>query len=118
MIHKSIQYWETFPTSNGGWVKMVDEILLEPGDTARDAFWEGRKQVQSTFYEMKGYDAKKATEIQTKEPDTPQSTEAKIIAQIYGCSDLTVLASFKLLANKYDAVKAAYEQQENKLKQP
>ncbi len=27
MIHKTIQYWETFPTTNGGWVKMVDESL-------------------------------------------------------------------------------------------
>lgn len=117
MKHKSIQYWETFPCANGGWVKMVDEILLEEGDTPRDAFWEGRRTVQSTFYEMKGHDAKIAAE-KPKEPDTPQSTEAKIIAQIYGCSDMVVLKTFEKLSKTYPTVKAAYEQQEQKLKQP
>lgn len=54
-------------------------------------------------------------EIQAKEPDTPQTTEAKIIAQIYGCSDLVVLKSFELLSSRYPTVKAAYEQQFEKL---
>jgi len=41
----------------------------------------------------------------------PETTETKIINQIYGCTDLKVLESFKLLASRYPAVKEAYEQQ-------
>ena len=118
MKHKSIQYWETFLLPNGGFVKLIDEILLEEGDNPRDAFYEGKKTVRAFFHESLGQDKKAAAEIQTKEPDTPQSTEAKIIAQIYGCSDLKVLETFKKLAVTYPTVKAAYEQQEQKLKHP
>ncbi len=27
MQHRSVQYWQTFPLENGGWVKMVDESI-------------------------------------------------------------------------------------------
>ena len=113
MQHNSDQYWETFPLPNGGWRKLVVETLLEPGDTVRDAFYAGQKEVRQYHYESKGHDDKIA--VESKEPETAQSTEAKIIAQIYGCTDLKVLESFKLLSNNYKSVKAAYEQQLNKL---
>jgi hypothetical protein len=128
----SIGYIETFPVPGlERWRKIPLSIEVTPDidfltatDEEIEAFmvkvrriqYALKKQVNSFFFESLGHDQKTSSEIiQVKEPETPQSTEAKIIAQIYACSDLKVLESFKLLSGKYPAVKAAYEQQFEKL---
>ncbi len=119
MIHKTIQYWETFPTTNGGWVKMVDEILLEPGESPRDAFYEGMRTVQSTFYEMKGLAAKQAAEKKEVENNIPFD-EAMLIADIYSCTVVDDgkgggLKSYKIIAQRTEALKKAFDSQFYKL---
>jgi len=111
MIHKSIQYWETFPVDNGGWVKMVDEILLEPGESPRDAFYEAKKTVQNTFYEMKGHDKKVATE--QKEQSLDENGVA--IAEILLCKTIKDLETYKLRASQNTSVQTAYNQKLNEL---
>lgn len=105
-------YSETFPVvSTGHFQKIWYEVELEPGDDPRQELYKCKKLVNDFYYE-----SNKAAEKQAKEePETPQTTEAKIIAQIYRATDLKVLESFKLLSSKYPTVKAAYEQQFEKL---
>jgi len=97
------------------WRKFGAEYEIEKGENLEDA----KKALKDFVYaSLKAQPETMPEEIiQTKEPDTPQSTEAKIIAQIYGCTDLKALETFKLLSTKYQSVQRAYEQQDLKLKQ-
>lgn len=110
-------YSKTFPNvSNGEWEKVwVEEEFEGTLEQARTRWYAQKKEVENFHYESKAHDAKVAAETPIQQKEEPQSTEAKIIAQIYGCSDLKVLESFKLLSQNNKAVKAAYEQQFEKL---
>ena len=96
------------------WKKFGAEYQIDTGENLEDA----KKALKDFVYQsLKAQqDTVPEDTIQVKtETDTPQSTEAKIIAQIYGCSDLKVLESFKLLAQKKENIMAAYNQQQTKL---
>jgi len=109
-----IGYSKTYPLPASGCYEKIwleDEIENCDMEVVRNAQYALKKQVESFHFE-----SNKAAEKQLRvEPENPQTTEAKIIAQIYGASDLKVLESFKLLSSKYPTVKAAYEQQFEKL---
>lgn len=76
-----------------------------------------KKQVQSFYYESLNAESKAAAEKeQVKEIQVePQSQEAKIIADIYTCTELKVIQSYELIAKKYPNIQAAYDQQLKKL---
>ena len=104
---KSIGYSHTYPMGvSGQFQKIWYEVELEPGDYPRTELYKCKKIVNDFFYE-----SNKAAEKQTiQEKEEPQTQEARIIAQIYGASDLKVLASFELLSKNNKAIKAAYDQ--------
>lgn len=109
-----VGYSKTYPiASNGTWEKIWAEEEFEGSiEDARKRWYAQKKEVENFHFE-----SNKAAEKQEKEvEESPKTTEAKIIAQIYGCTDLKVLESFRLLSNNYKSVKAAYEQRQLKLK--
>lgn len=47
--------------------------------------------------------------------EEPQSTEAKVIAGIYSCTEIKVLESYSIIARNKPSIQAAYDQQMKKL---
>ncbi len=116
----NILYSKTFPHPvSGQWEKIALEAEVTPDEDIKICLYSLKKQIENFHYESKGSDDKKAAEI-VRQPDTPQSTEARIIAQILQCEYLETdtkkgisgLDSFKLLAGNNKAIKAAYDMQE------
>lgn len=108
-------YSETFPIGQTGhFQKIWHEEEHEEGDDPRQVLYKCKKIVTDFFYESNKAAEKQAQEQKKEEP---QTQEAKIIAQIYAASDLTVLESFKLLAKNHKSIQAAYEQRLNQLNQ-
>ncbi len=117
MIHKSIQYWETFPMPNGGWRKLVVETLIEPGDTVRDAFYAGQSQVRGFHYESNKVDEKKAAEVKELEkPDTNLNRIQAIQMDILATKDLTELETFSKIATTSTDLQRAYNIKLNQFK--
>ena len=94
------------------WKKFGAEYQIDTGENLEDA----KKALKDFVYaSLKAQqDTVPEDVIQTQQPEN-QSTEAKIIAQIYGCSDMVVLKTFEKLSKTYPTVKTAYEQQFEKL---
>ena len=108
---KTCGYSHTYRIGLDQFEKIWYEVELEPGDDVRQELYKCKKQVTDFHFE-----SNKAAEKQAQEAkEEPKTQEARIIAQIYGATDLKVLESFKLLSSKYPTVKAAYEQQFEKL---
>lgn len=116
-----IGYSKTFPViGKDQWEKIwIEDEVQGTEEDARKALYALKKQVENFHYESNKAADKQATEAK-EEP--PQTTEAKIIAQIYGITDLKVLGTFALLAAKdrekkgeKGNISAAYQQQLEKL---
>ena len=106
-----IGYSKTYQIGLANFEKLWLEADVTEGDDIRQCQYALKKQVESFHFE-----SNKAAEKQAQEAkEEPKTQEARIIAQIYGATDLKVLESFKLLSSKYPTVKAAYEQQFEKL---
>lgn len=115
-------YSKTFPLPlTGEWEKIWAEEEFEGTLEQAKARWYAiKKEVQNFHYESKGHDAKIAAEKTiTKEEDTPQSTEAKMIGDILLCKSYEKLQDFKFFAEKqkerYPDIFAAYQMMEKKL---
>lgn len=116
MVIKTILYSKTFPHPvNGQWVKVALEAETTPDDDVRNCLYDLKKQIENFYHESTKHDEKVASEQKTV-PDTPQSTEAKDIADILLCKDLKELKTFETFVNgsKSKLIKATYNQ---KLKQ-
>lgn len=110
---KTVGYSQTYPiTTTGQFQKIWIEMQLDDGDDPRTELYKCKKIVNDFFFESNKAAEKQAQEQKKEEP---QTQEAKIIAQIYAASDLTVLESFKLLAKNHKSIQAAYEQRLNQL---
>ena len=110
-----IGYSKTYPLTNSGCFEKIwleDSIETTDMEEVRQAQYRLKKQVESFHFESNKAAEKQAQEQKKEEP---QTQEAKIIAQIYAASDLTVLESFKLLAKNHKSIQAAYEQRLNQL---
>lgn len=112
---KEVTYSKTFgmPDKKDPFEKIMLVGELEEGDTPRQALYALRKEAHDFHFE-----SNKAAEKQVIEnkPLPAQEREAQTIADIYSCTSPLVLeAVYKKLANNYPAIKAAYDQQLNKL---
>lgn len=106
-------YFHTFPNpTTGQWQKIGLEAELNEIDDYKKCLYDLKRLVTDFYYESNKAAEKQAQEQKKEEP---QTQEAKIIAQIYAASDLTVLESFKLLAKNHKSIQAAYEQRLNQL---
>ena len=117
-----IGYSETFPViGKDRWQKNwledevnlnIDYLNLSDADiekvilNVRRIQYALQKQVQSFHYES----VKAAEKQLTEQKEEPKTQEQRIISQIYGASDLKVLASFELLSKNNKSIKAAYDQ--------
>lgn len=113
-----IGYSKTYPLPGSGCYEKIwleDEIDNCDMESVRQVQYALKKQVENFHFESNKAAEKQAIQEQTVKEE-PQSVKAKIIAQIYGCSTLKVLESFKLLSQNNKAVKAAYEQRFAELK--
>lgn len=114
---KEVVYSKTFgmPQSKDPFEKIMLVGELEEGETPRQALYALRKEAHEFHYESNKA-AEKQNGIQTQPVKEEQiSPEARIIAQIYGASDLKVLESFKLLSRNNKTIEAAYNQRLNQL---
>ncbi len=102
--------------------EITDEQLAQLTKNIRRIQYVIRSQVKDFAHEVNGLNKKEAQKEVVVNEELKMSQEAKIIAQIYDITDLTVLGSFALLAAKdrekngeKSNIHAAYQQQLNKL---
>lgn len=97
------------------WKKFGAEYEIEKGENLEDA----KKALKDFVYaSLKAQPETMPEEIiQTKEPDTPQSTEAKDVTDIMLCKTEDELKSFALMvkSSKSKALKSAFNQKSNEL---
>jgi uncharacterized Ntn-hydrolase superfamily protein len=105
---KTCGYSQTYPIGQTGqFQKIWVEYELDETDDPRQELYRCKKIVNDFFFESNKA-AEKQQQVVKEEP--PQSQEAKIIADIYTVKDLKVLESYKIIAKKYPAIQAAYDQ--------
>lgn len=109
---KTCGYSHTYPIGQTGqFQKIWVELELDETDDPRTELYKCKKIVNDFFYE-----SNKAAEKQAQEAkEEPKTQEARIIAQIYGATDLKVLESFSLLAKNNKLIEAAYNHRLNEL---
>lgn len=108
-----VGYSQTYPIGQTGqFQKIWVEFELDETDDPRQELYKCRRIVNEFFHESNKAAEKQQQEIKKEEP---QTQEARIIAQVYGASDLKVLESFKLLAKNNKSIEAAYNQRLNEL---
>ena len=99
-----IGYSKTYQIGLANFEKLWLEADVTEGDDIRQCQYALKKQVESFHFE-----SNKAAEKQAQEAkEEPKTQEARIIAQIYGATDLKVLESFSLLAKNNKLIEAAY----------
>jgi len=117
-----IHYFGTFPVGLH-WQKLGMEAELEAGDDVRQCWYALKKQVEEFHYESKaaaekqmGVTEKWSTglpELSREEIEAvslpKKSQEETIIDGINSCTELKVLESYKLIAQKNESIKTAYD---------
>jgi hypothetical protein len=133
MTIKTISYAKVFPLAPYCNERIGVEVEINEGEDPAQAFEEAKAFVESChtkpLVEFEWAEMEKPltppygtgiplpndyTTISEIQVEKPQTTEERMIQQIGEITELKVLESFKLLSDKYPAVKAAYD---NKLKQ-
>lgn len=117
---KEVYYQESYQVGDFLYRHYGARVVLNNGDT-EDMAWDFAQKTTAERFrkdnpQIKWSDGETVIQVK-KTPEPPQSTEAKIIAQINSCTDITVLKTFEKLSKTYPTVKAAYEQQFQTLKQ-
>ena len=93
--------------------KYLHELVIAIHMSEYPLLYKDGKPLYSNFSSYKG---EEEPVIQKRVAATePASTEAGIIASIYTCTELKVLESYKMIAKKYPAIQAAYDQQLQKI---
>lgn len=109
---KTVKYTKEFQYRGlSEWI--TSEITLNEGDDAKQALYTCKNLVEEFWMEISPEHNGSVMPIIVKEE--PQSTEAKIIASIYSCTEIKVLESYKMLAKNKPSIEAAYSQQLKKL---
>ena len=109
---KTVGYSQTYPIGlSGQFQKIWVEFELDETDDPRTELYRCRKIVNDFFHESNKAAEKQLSPVK----EEPQSQEAKIIADIYTVKDLKVLESYKIIAKKYPAIQAAYDQKQKEL---
>lgn len=99
-----IGYSKTYQIGLANFEKLWLEADVTEGDDIRQCQYALKKQVESFHFESNKAAEKKEQEAK----EEPKTQEARIIAQIYGATDLKVLESFSLLAKNNKLIEAAY----------
>ena len=134
MKFEKIIYMETIPTVAFGNVRMGTEGSLEEGESMADAFRQAKNKINesynalygsSHFGNSEGWSPPIAPQtilsnstITTKDIAEEKSTADRVIEQINQCSELVVLESFRLIAERNPKIADAYNQRCAQLQYP
>jgi cysteinyl-tRNA synthetase len=109
-----IGYEQLFPTGVYANQRYYAEMSVDDSENITEAYRIAKQKVEETFAALNPQI--KWEELQSEVPQEVQverkisNTEDALIADINTCKDLKVLESYRLLANKNERVKAAYDE--------
>lgn len=109
---KTVKYTKEFQYRGlSEWI--TSEAEINPGEDAKAILHQCKNLVEEFWTEISP--AHNGSVVPTIAKQETQSTEASTIAAIYTCTEVKVLESYNMIAKKYPAIEAAYNQQMKKL---